>query len=45
MIIRRLDDRALQNLEGDYLEMLSIDMVIIDKLNEIIDYINEKKKN
>lgn len=35
---------AERDMEGDTLDMLSIDVRIIEKLNEVIDYINEKDK-
>lgn len=42
MKLKKIDDNSIRDMEGNYLEMLSIDDIIISKVNEIIEYLNEK---
>lgn len=39
--IKKIGDSQMEDMEGNFLEHLSIDIVIIKKLNEVIEKVNE----
>lgn len=42
--MKKINHVVDRDMEGNYLDTLTIDNYLIDKLNEVIDYINEKDK-
>ena len=41
-MVKRLEDNDIRDMDGNSYETLAIDDVLIQKVNEIIDYLNKK---